>query len=275
MNCASPAGDFLQWVRRSTLIFADMPRNLITLTFLFLSLALSAQADKLADAREALAGEDARTQIAALDSLAATGAASPELYQALGNAHFSNGDYGKAILNYERGLRLKPGSKELKNNLKYVRAEAGINRLELPDFFLARWWRGVGAAFGAGTLFWLAIVFWWLAVAGAVMWFLRRKKMDEKRRFALLPGAVVCLVTAAIFLSMGNSRNAWLDNDKEAVLTAKIADLRVAPGPEATLEKSLTQGLKLRLLDEFDGYVKVALDDGKQGWLPADVVEKI
>jgi tetratricopeptide (TPR) repeat protein len=275
LNCASPAGDFLQWVRRSTLIFADMPRNLITLTFLFLSLALSAQADKLTDARKALAGEDARAQIAAFDSLVVTGAASPELYQALGNAHFSNGDYGKAILNYERGLRLKPGSKELKNNLKYVRAEAGINRLELPDFFLARWWRGVGAAFGAGTLFWLAIVFWWLAVAGAVMWFLRRKKMDEKRRFALLPGAVVCLVTAAIFLSMGNSRNAWLDNDKEAVLTAKIADLRVAPGPEATLEKSLTQGLKLRLLDEFDGYVKVALDDGKQGWLPVDAVEKI
>jgi hypothetical protein len=74
---------------------------------------------------------------------------------------------------------------------------------------------------------------------------------------------------------MGNSRNAWLENDQEAVLTAKIADLRVAPGPEATLEKALSQGLKLRLLDEFDGYVKVVLDNGKQGWLPAVAVEKI
>jgi hypothetical protein len=172
-------------------------------------------------------------------------------------------------------LRLKPGSQELKNNLKYVRAEAGINRLELPDFFLARWWRSVGAALGAGTLFWLAIAFWWLAVAGAIMWFLRRKEMDEKRRFALLPGAVVCLLVAVTFFSMGDSRNAWLDNDQEAVLTAKVADLRVAPGPEATLEKPLSQGLKLRLLDEFDGYVKVALDDGKQGWLPVDAVEDI
>ncbi|TXF87051.1 hypothetical protein FUA23_18830 [Neolewinella aurantiaca] len=252
-----------------------MLRNLITLVFLFFTLTLVAQADKLTDAREALKSEDARAQIAALDSLVATGTASAELYQALGNAHFNNGDYGLAILNYERGLRLKPGSKELKNNLKYVRGEAGINRLELPDFFLARWWRSVGAALGAGTLFWLAMGFWWLAVAGAVLWFLRRKEMDEKRRFALLPGAVICLVVAAIFFSMGNSRNAWLENDREAVLTAKIADLRVAPGPEATLEKALSQGLKLRLLDEFDGYVKVALDDGKQGWLPAEAVEKI
>lgn len=252
-----------------------MSRNLITLSFLFLSLALSAQVDKLTAARSALAGEGADAQIEALDSLSATGTVSPQLYQALGNAHFSNGDYGKAILNYERGLRLKPGSKELKNNLKYVRAEAGINRLELPDFFLVRWWRSLGAGLGASTLFWLAIAFWWLAVAGAVLWFLRRKEMDEKRRFALLPAAVICLVVAAIFFGMGNSRNAWLENDQEAVLTAKTADLRVAPGPEATLEKALNQGLKLRLLDEFDGYVKVALDDGKQGWLPVAAVEKI
>ena len=252
-----------------------MPRNLITLTLLLFAFVSSAQADKLADARKALTTEDARAQIAALDSLVATGAVSPDLYQALGNAHFNKGDYGKAILNYERGLRLKPASKALKNNLKFVRAEAGINRLELPDFFLARWWRAAGAALGAGTLFWLAIAFWWLAVAGAVMWFLRRKEMDEKRRFALLPAAVICLIVAVIFFSMGNSRNAWLDNDREAVLTAKIADLRVAPGPEATLEKPLNQGLKLRLLDEFDGYVKVALDDGKQGWLPVGAVEKI
>ena len=252
-----------------------MPRNLITIAFLLLTFALSAQTDKLADARKALSAADARAQITALDSLAKTEAVSPGLYQALGNAHFRNGDYGKAILNYERGLRLKPGSKELKNNLKFVRGEAGINRLELPDFFLIRWWRGIGAALGAGTLFWLAIAFWWFAVAGAVTWFLRRKEMDEKRRFALLPAAVVCLIIAGLFFGMGNSRNAWLENDQEAILTAKIADLRVAPGPEATLEKSLNQGLKLRLLDEFDGYVKVALDDGKQGWLPVDAVEKI
>jgi SH3-like domain-containing protein len=78
-----------------------------------------------------------------------------------------------------------------------------------------------------------------------------------------------------LFFSLGNSRNSWLDNDREAILTARIAELRVAPGPEATLEKALTQGLKLRLLDEFEDYVKVALDDGKQGWLPAEAVEVI
>jgi len=241
----------------------------------FTILTSSAATAQLSEANASLQGADAKAQIIALDSLLTTGKTSPDAYQALGNAHFQNGDYGKAILNYERGLRLKPGHKALVNNLKYVRAEAGINRLELPDFILARWWRGIGAALGAGTLFWIAMICWWLAVAGAVLWYLRREAMDEKRRFALLPGAVIALILGILFYSMGNSRNTWLANDKEAVLTAKIADLRVAPGADATLEKALTQGLKMRLLDEFDGYVKVSLDDGKQGWLPAETVEVI
>jgi hypothetical protein len=252
-----------------------MPQILIACLLFLSTISVSAQSSELSAAREALGGDDARVQIAALDSLIKTGKVSPDLYQALGNAHFQRADFGRAILSYERGLRLKPGHDELTNNLKYVRAEAGITRQVLPDFFLSRWWRGIGAAIGASALFWLAILFWSLAVAGAVIWFLRRKEMDEKKRFALLPGAVISLVLAILFFSIGNSRNAFLDNEREAILVAKTADLRVAPGADATLEKSLSAGLKLRVLDEFDGFIKISLEDGKQGWLPETAVERI
>ncbi|MFK8162162.1 MAG: hypothetical protein AB8H12_06825 [Lewinella sp.] len=252
-----------------------MPRILILCLFFYLTLSVSAQSAELSAAREALNGDDARGQITSLDSLAKTGEVSPDLYQALGNAHFQRADFGLAILNYERGLRLKPGHAGLKNNLMYVRAEAGITRQTLPDFFLSRWWRSIGAAIGASTLYWLAILFWSLAVAGAVIWFLRRQEMDEKKRFALLPGAVISLVLAILFFSLGNSRNAFLDNDLEAILIAETADLRVAPGADATLEQSLSAGLKLRVLDEYDNFIKVSLEDGKQGWLPVETVERI
>lgn len=255
--------------------FCSMPRILIVCLLFLFTLTVSAQSPELSAARQALETDDVQVQISTLDSLVNTGKVSPDLYQALGNAHFQRSDFGQAILSYERGLRLKPGHDGLTNNLKYVRAEAGITRQNLPDFFLARWWRGIGAALGANTLFWLSMLFWCLAVAGAVIWFLERKEMDEKKRFALLPGAVLSLVVAIIFLSIGNSRNAFLDNDREAILIAKSADLRVAPGADATLEKSLSAGLKLRVLDEFDGFIKISLEDGKQGWLPEAAVEQI
>lgn len=252
-----------------------MPRIFFSLFLFLFSTGLLAQASQLETAREVLKGEDYKAQITALDSLQATGKKSPALFQALGNAHFERGDFGRAILNYERGLRLQPRNTELVNNLKYVRAEAGINRTELPDFFLLRGWRAVGAALGASTFFWLAMIFWWLAVAGAVIWFLRRKGMEEKKRFALLPLAVLSLLFAFLCFAIGNSRNSFLANDQEAILVAKSVDLRVAPGPQATLEKTLNAGLKLRILDVRDGYVKVSLEDGKQGYLPEEAVERI
>ena len=247
----------------------------LLLFLLMLAAPAPAQSDPPTDAGAGPIRVGARTQVQSLDSLVATGRVSPALYQALGNARFERGELGLAVLAYERGLRLRPGHPGLTNNLAYVRAEAGIERLELPDFWLARWWRRAGAALGATTCYALAIGLWWLAVAGATVWYLRRRRMSEQQRFALLPAAAVCLLLAAICWGLGHSRAAWLTDDRTAVLTARTADLRVAPGPDATLEKALSQGLKLRILDERDGYVKVALDDGKQGWLPLAAVDRV
>jgi len=248
---------------------------LLLICLLSFSFPAAAQESPLEVARQLLEKGDPQAQIAALDSLQATGQQSPDLYQALGNAWFERNQPGKAILSYERGLRLKPGHKALSNNLKYVRAEAGINTLSLKDFFLVRWWRSAGAVLGASTCQWLALLFWGLAVAGGITWYLRRRDMDEKKRFALLPSAVVLLLLAAMFYAMGSSRLSWLNNDREAVLTAKSAELRVAPGPDATLEEFLSEGLKFRILDEFDDFVKVSLEDGRQGWIPAKTMERI
>lgn len=246
-----------------------------TLICLLISLSAFGQSAALTAAREALTVPDAEVQVAAFDSLLATGKESADLHLALGNAYFNDDQPGRAILHFERGLRLAPGRKDLVNNLKFVRAEVGINKLQVKEFFLVGWWRAVGAFLGTNVSQWLGLLFWWGAVAGAVVWFLKRRGMDEKKRFALLPLAAVSFLFALLFYNIGSSRADFLNNDKEAILTADFADLRVAPGPDATLEETLKEGVKLRVLDEFDGYIKVALEDGSQGYLPAGSLEVV
>lgn len=250
-------------------------RLLLLLVTTALTVSLSGQSAALTTARASLSDLDQDVRIAALDSLRATGAVSPDLYLALGNAHYEDERPGRAVLAYERGLRLAPGNKDLANNLRFVREDANITELRVPPFFLTSWWRSVGAFLGAGLSQWLALLFWSLAVAGAAFWFLRRRNMDEKHRFALLPAAVICLLLAGLFYALGNSRAAYLTNDREAILTARKASLRVAPGADATLEAELSEGVRLRIIDEFDGYVKVALENGKQGYLPGGSLERI
>ncbi len=202
-----------------------------------------------------------------LDSLETRGRVSANFYLALGNARFEAGQAGPAILAYERGLRLRPGSRDLENNLRYVRQQSGITTSPVPEFFLLRWWRVAGAAFGTLLAYGLSILCWWLAVAGVVYWYLRRAVMEEKRRFTLLPAAAGALVLAVGFFLLAQSRYAFLHQDQEAVLVAPVATLRVSPTLAGSVEAELEGGHKVRILDAVNEYVKVQLEDGRQGYL--------
>lgn len=222
--------------------------------------------------------EEGKTADAAAiyDSIRSIGFASPELYLAQGNAYLAAGDEGRAILAYERGLRLKPGQKDLVNNLKFAETQLETVLADLPGFFLQRWWKWLGSRLGTTFSYLLAGLFWWLAVAAFAIWFFKRAGLSEKRRFLLLPAAGAALVLAVSFYFLGNSRAAELSRTDQAVLVSERAPLRVAPGPEATLEQQLTAGQRLRIVDEYQGkYFKVALRDGKQGWLSGEDLEVI
>lgn len=248
-----------------------MPLRLSLLSLLF-TLVISLSAGPAGDP---LALTDPDERAAALDSLVAAGQLSSELFQALGNAHLAAGRYGPAVLAYRRGLRLAPHDAALSNNLRYARAEAGLPELDLPASRPERWWNRAAAGLGTAGAAWLALIFFWLAVGGATVWFLRRRTMDERLRFALLPAAAFCLVLSLLFHLLGQSRLDRLTDERAAVLVAPAAELRVAPSPSATLEANLRGGYDLYLLDENGEYLKVSLDDGRQGWLPAEAVERV
>ena len=188
-------------------------------------------------------------------------------YLALGNTYFEAGATGEAILAYERGLRLRPNHPTLRNNLRYVREEVGIIAPTIPDFFLLRWWRSIGAVVGSTTAYVLALVCWWLAVASGLYWYLRRQQMAEKRRFVLLPAAVCLLSLAVFFYVLGQSRHDFLHRTDEAILLTPAAALRVSPTEAASVETELTSGQRLIITDRVGDYVKVTLEDGRQGYL--------
>ncbi|MEM9835002.1 MAG: hypothetical protein AAF828_00785 [Bacteroidota bacterium] len=229
-----------------------------------------------AEAEQALADQDFATAARALEQLRQRGEVSPQLYLAQGNAYYQTGELGRAVLAYERGLRLRPGNKALKNNLQFVEGQLEQQLSDLPGFFLLRWWKWMGSRLGPATSAILAIILWWGAVALFALWYFKREEFSDRRRFLLLPLSVVCLLLSLLLYSLGQSREAELARQDLAVLVDSEADLRVAPGAEATLEKRISAGLRLRIVDTFkDEYVKVVLRDGKQGWLPVDALEVI
>ncbi|WP_116105009.1 hypothetical protein [Lewinella sp. IMCC34191] len=260
----SPVDDRTGWQSARHLTLAA---TLLTLLLLFLPGVLPGQIDySLISAEQAIGSEDYRLASQILDSLEERGSVGPNFYLAQGNAHFEAGNPGRSILAYERGLRLQPANADLINNLAFVRQSAGIATPAVSEFFLIRAWRGAGALLGSTTTFILALISWWLAVAGLVWWYLRREGMEEKRRFALLPGALLCALLAILFYGLGQSRVHSLERSDEAILL-QTATLRVSPTADGSVEAELTEGVKLYITDQVNSYVKVQLGDGRTGYL--------
>src|SRR5205807_6903554 len=69
-------------------------------------------------------------------TLVGSGQWSANLFYDLGNAYFRTGDFGRAILNYERALALEPHHPEAQANLQIARDEA--RALELQRSWLER-----------------------------------------------------------------------------------------------------------------------------------------
>src|SRR5205814_10590505 len=92
------------------------------------------------------------------EALARSGQWSANVFYDLGNAYFRTGDFGRAILNYERALALERHHPEATANLQIARDEA--HALELQQSWPERYLQFASVnqyCIAAAITFWLAV----------------------------------------------------------------------------------------------------------------------
>ena len=191
----------------------------------------------------------------------------PDLLVDWGNAALGAGDRGRAVLAWRRALAVDPANERAVKNLAWVRDRAPIwlprpaagGALDSLFFWRSRLsvaqrhWVGAGA-FG-------------LAVALAIPWSRRRAK--ALRRLAAVPFVVWATATGSAMLSTEVS--------DAGVLLADGAVLRSADsvGAPPAFGNPLPSGTELTVLEERATWVRAALADGTQGWLPSRGIARV
>ena len=99
-------------------------------------------------ANTAYINSDYHRAIDAYRQLILRGYASDKLYYNLANAYFKVGRYGKAILYYNRALRLAPGDADIRYNLDVANTFTKDKIAVVPEFFLKGWVRSVRMSLG-------------------------------------------------------------------------------------------------------------------------------
>src|SRR6266436_1101752 len=160
------------------------------IAFLFCALAIPpvlAQADvEFAKANEEFAQGHFKEAISGYEALIRSGQWSANVFYDLGNAYFRTGDFGRAILNYERAIALDRHHPEATANLQIARDDA--RALELQPNRLERYLQF--ASINQYSVV-AAVAFWLMIFAVAAVIFARR------RPTVLVALSVCCLFVCA------------------------------------------------------------------------------
>ncbi len=195
------------------------------------------------------------------------------LYFNMGNCAYKLGRTGTAVLYYEKARRFMPSDEDLKANLLMANLRV-VDKVEARSEFLPlRLFRIVVRGLPAPVWALMTIGFFGLAIAGAVLFLLSR------RRFLAVNGYRGAVMFGILFVVAGLLWLGRVLSDRstvEAVILAAKVDVMSAPGGQDSVESfSLHEGTKVRLDRESGDWVEIVLPDGKVGWVMKSSLEKI
>ena len=238
------------------------------IAFVFCALSVSsvlAQSDAdFAKANQEFAQGHFKEAISGYEALVRAGQWSANVFYDLGNAYFRTGDFGRAILNYERALALEPHHAEATANLQIARDEA--HALELQPRWAERYLQFSSVnqySITAAVCFWIA-AFCFLAL------------IFRRRRAA----RVVALLLVMLVVFAGSIFAIWqLERGSKGsalgIVTGKNVQARLATADTANSVLALPPGSEVKILSTRGDWVYAALPNNLRGWIPAKNAERV
>lgn len=230
----------------------------------FANVVSAAEEGAFAQANQAYAEGRFGAAAAHYESLINSGNWNANLFYDLGNAQYRLGDFGQAILNYERALALEPRHPEAEANLQLARDEA--RALELRRDRIERY-----ASFGTVKQYTIAatIAFWCALFVAAHVFFSKRRAGG---RIALI--ALSLIVGGASIFAIVTLENG-VRGSALAVITGKQVQARSATADTAKAILLLPAGSEVKILNERGGWIYVALPNDQRGWIPTSSAERV
>ena len=196
---------------------------------------------------------------------------SPDLYYNIGNAYFKANELGRAILFYERARRLAPNDADILANLELARSLGADEVVPLPRFWLFRvglWWVDL---LPGSLLIGLTVAGYLLAAGAVVMLVLRLGAAAWARRAAVAGGVVVVVLGGTLAV-----RETGLGQARQAVVLAAEVGVQSAPSDDPALQLFVIhEGTRVRVDRRSEEWLEVVLEDGKVGWVRAEVLEEV
>lgn len=206
---------------------------------------------------------------------------SSTLWYNLGNAYYRVDNPGKAILCYERALKIDPTNADARQNLAFVNSRIQDKPEDDTPFFSSMHHSVVTSA-TPDAWAWIAFLTFVLVMAALALYIFARGVTLRKVGFF---GGVILVCLCAYFLVVASDAVDEATSDRYAIVTAPSTQLTSAPRAASGSDKVVTihEGTKVEITDSVPTpddpvsktWYNVKINKGTKAWLRASDVERI
>jgi len=194
------------------------------------------------------------------------------LYYNMANIYYKTNQVAPSIYYYEKALALQPNNRDIRYNLEFANQMILDNIEPLPKSLWQKFMDGVILKFTYEAWAKIAVG---LAFLFALLFLLYHFSYGTatKRFFFIASIFTVLIVTTSLFFAYRNYH--YVQNNKEAIIFARQADVRNAPTRSSEVYFELHEGTKVVVLETLENWRKIRIADGKIGWIDQDNLREI
>lgn len=253
----------------------------VVVSFVFAVFTCNA-ASVIEQADSAYMADDFATAARLYNEAIDTEGSSSMLFYNLGNAYYRMGNLGKAIVNYERSLRLDPTNRDARENLAFVNSKI-TDQIGDSGTFISNTIDTVVAAAHPDTWGYIGIASFVLMLGAIALYVFAGNVAVRKVGFF---GAFILLIVtvAANILAVKGADKA--QSHTTAIVIEPSAILSTSPRqPKDRSEEAflLHEGTKVQILDSVAmpadttgrKWYDVSVDNTHRAWISSEAIEKI
>ena len=201
-----------------------------------------------------------------------SGYQSAVIYYNMGNAYYKLDDIPSALLYYEKAHKLAPADDDINFNIRFANLKTTDKIDEAPQFFLANWWQAFILSFSVSTLSVLSILLVLLGSGILIVYFFTTSVAIKKSSFY---SSVTLFLLGAILIFMAVMQVDYFSSHRQAIVFSSAATVKSGPVDKSNTLFVIHDGTKVNVLDNSNGWIKIRLANGNEGWINGTDVKDI
>ncbi len=228
--------------------------------------------DRMSLADSAYQKEDYAAAVELYEQIVADGNEGAILFYNLGNAYYKCGNNPKALLWYERALKLDPSDEDIQHNIAFVNQKITDKIDALPETLLTKIGNKTENGLTETQWAWISILCSFLLIGCITTTVFSKSYILRRVGFVLFWIALLLFILSLVFASM-QKKNA--EEKREAIVMELVVEAKNQPNAGGKELFVIHEGLKVQITNEMNGWVEIRIPNGEKGWVTENVIEKI